>query len=223
MAPHILTDDLLLLAYRPDTGRPLADATRLTCGLAGALIADLVLADRVRLADDRLHAGGYTHTGDPDLDDTARRIGSEYRTRKVKWWVQKMNKTALRRRMHDRAVSDGVLVHSQGRIMGIFPSNEYRPAVPGSRESSVAWLRSVLLGYDAPDPRSVALLALVGAVKLDGRLFSDIPGRERRKRIKAIMARDDIGRAVRAVIQSIEGAVAAAGAAGAGGDGGGGS
>ncbi|GAA1764622.1 MULTISPECIES: GOLPH3/VPS74 family protein [Streptomonospora] len=220
---HILTDDLLLLAYRPDTGRPLVDANRLQCGLAGALIAETVLAGMTALdGGGHLHVSGRHRTGDPDVDGAVDQIAAQPKARKVKWWVQRMNKGALRKRLLGRAVSVGALAHEQGRVLGIFPTDDYRPAAPGSREQAVHRLRSVLLGYSGSDPRSAALVALVGAVKLDAKLFPDIPGGDRRRRIKAVMAGDDIGRAVRDVIQSIEGAVVAAVAAGgAAADGGG--
>ncbi|MDT0304373.1 GOLPH3/VPS74 family protein [Streptomonospora wellingtoniae] len=220
--PRILTDDLLLLAYRPDTGRPMVDANRLQCGLAGALIAETVLAGTASLDDGgHLRASGRHRTGDPDVDGAVEQIASQPKARKAKWWVQRMNKGALRKRLLGRAVSVGALAHEQGRALGIFPTDDYRPARPGSREEAVERLRSVLTGRSRPDPRSAALVALVGAVRLDAKLFPDIPGGDRRRRIKAAMAGDDIGRAVRDVIQSIEGAVVAAVAAGGAAAGGG--
>ncbi|KII00417.1 hypothetical protein LP52_00860 [Streptomonospora alba] len=223
-APRILTDDLLLLAYRPDTGRPFADANRLQCGLAGALVAEAVLAGVIMLdGGGRLHATGKPRTGDPDVDGMADRIAAESRPRKVTWWVQRLNKRGLRQRLVGRAVSVGVLTHEPGRVLWIFPVDNYRPQQQDHEQE--AWgLRSVLLGHDAPDARSAALLALIGAVRLDGKLFADVPAGDRRRRIKAVTDRDDIGRAVREVIRSIETAVAAvaitAGAAGASGGGG---
>lgn len=222
MPPLILTDELLLLAYRPDTGRPVADSNRLQCGLAGALIAELVVAGHTVPANDRLHAAGRSvPTGDPDLDGLVEQIAAE-RPRKAEWWVRKLNRDALRRRLLDRAVADGALVHEHGRIMGVFPANNYRPAQPGAREDTVNRLRWVLEGHHPPDARTAALIALVAAVGLDKNLFPDIPGSRRRRMIKAVAQRDDISEAVRSVIRSVETvtvAVIAAGAA-AGGSGG---
>ncbi|MUL43948.1 GPP34 family phosphoprotein [Streptomonospora sp. PA3] len=220
--PRILTDDLLLLAYRPDTGRPLVDGNRLQCALAGALIAEAVLAGLVALdGGGRLQAAGRHRTGDTDVDGLAARVAAEPKPRKIKWWVQKLNKGAQRQRLLGRAVSVGALSREASRVLGIFPVDNYRPAQPGSRDEAAGRVRAVLLGHPAPDARTVALLALVGAAGLDGKLFADVPRGDRRRAIKAVVARDDIGRAVREVIQSIEGAVAAtiaaSGAAAAGG------
>ncbi|MFD0774967.1 GPP34 family phosphoprotein [Streptomonospora algeriensis] len=222
IAPRILTDDLLLLAYGPDTGRPLADTNRLQCGLAGALIAETVLAGLVAIdGDGRLHTTGSHRTGVPDVDGTAERVAAEPRPRKVKWWVQQLNKRQLRQHLLGRAVHVGVLTQQSHRVLRILPVETYRPE-PEDRERAVWALHSVLMGYAAPDSRSAALLAVVGAMRLDGKLFADVPARERRKRLKALADRDDIGRAVRQVIQSIESAVAAVVVSSGGGDGGGG-
>ncbi|WP_017542303.1 GPP34 family phosphoprotein, partial [Nocardiopsis prasina] len=118
----------------------------------------------------------------------------------------RLTRRQLRERLRGRAVSFGVLDHEPGRALWIFVTDTYRPQQP-ERDRAVWALRSVLLGHDAPDPRSAALLALVGAAQLDGKLFGDIPRGDRRKRITAVTDRDEIGRAVREVIQSIETAV----------------
>ncbi|WP_067966075.1 GOLPH3/VPS74 family protein [Nocardiopsis trehalosi] len=226
MTAAILAEDLLLLTYDPETGRPAADGTRVKCGLAGALVADLALAGRVRIDKDVLHpADAPAPVRDPDLDGLARRISAERRPRKVKWWVQKTATEKLRRAMLDRAVERGVLVHQKGRVLGVFPSNDYRPARPAARPELVDRLRGALAGGHNVDPRFVALLAIAAAMRVDKALFPDLGARDRRRMVKEAVARDDIGRAVRTVIQSIEAATVNAissGGDGGGGDGGGG-
>lgn len=185
------------------------------------MLADLALTRRIAIDGDHVYADRYARTGDVDLDGFAERIATEPRNRKVKWWVQKTRSAKLRRRLLQRAVERGVLRHEEDRVLLVFPLNRYFPVRPDQREELRARLHSVLVGERAPDPRSVALLALVGAVRSDRRLFPGLPGGERRRRMKEIVADDRIGQAVHKVIQSVEAATAAAAAgAGAGSDGG---
>lgn len=227
MNETILAEDLLFLAYDPRIGRPMVDSARLSCGLAGAILADLALSGRVDLDGDRLRPGGSSPSGDSVLDGVAEQIAVESRTRKIKWWVQKLQSDRLRRSMLTRATERGILDHERGRMLGIFPTDNYRPVRWDQREQLRDDLHAVLTGGRAPDPRSVALLALTGAVRVESRLFPDLSRGVRKQMMKEILVNDRIGVAVRKVIQSIEAATAtvamSAGGDGGGGDGGGGS
>lgn len=208
-----IAEELLLLCYDPGTGRPLVDSTRLTCGLVGAMIAELALDERIGIDGEYLYAHRHAPSGDPGLDTFADRVAAEQRARKIKWWVNKVQSGRLRRELLDGAVAHGVLEHQSRRALGIFPMNDYRPARPGHREEMHQRLGAVLRQERAADDsRTVALLALCGAVRIDRKLFSDLPSRERRRLMKEVLAGDKIGQAVKSVIQSIEAATAAAAA-----------
>ncbi|PSK98559.1 Golgi phosphoprotein 3 GPP34 [Murinocardiopsis flavida] len=217
MPKTTIAEELLLLCYDPGTGRPLVDSTRLTCGLVGAMVADLALAGRLGIDAERLYPLDGAPMGDPQLDGFAARVAAEPRPRKIKWWVTKVQNARLRKALLGGAVAHGVLTHQARRALGIFPMNDYRPAQPGQRDDLVLRLGSVLRQEHPADSRSVALLALCGAVRVDRKLFRELPQGERRRMIKAVMAGDEIGRAVKSVIQSIEAATAAAASAGSAG------
>ncbi|ASU82355.1 GPP34 family phosphoprotein [Nocardiopsis gilva YIM 90087] len=218
----ILAEELLLICHDPATGRPLADSTRVQVALAGALLADLALADRIRI-DGRgyVYAQHPAPSGDPDLDALAQRIAMEQRHRKLKWWVQKTMSNKLRTGLLYRVAYRGLMRHEQDHVLGMFPWNRYRPADPAAHAWRRESMRAVLVGERAPDPATVVLLALAGAMRVDGKLFPELRGNERRRLMKTVVANDGIGQVVRNVIQSIEastavviGAAATGGAAG---------
>ncbi|WP_158562931.1 GOLPH3/VPS74 family protein, partial [Marinitenerispora sediminis] len=214
MPAPVLAEDLLVLAYHPGTGRPLADGTRLNAGLAGALLAELYLTGRIAIERDRVRAvdgpaaPGHTAGGHSELDLLVARIARQRRAGTLKSWVARAQSVRLRSAVRDTAVERGLLTLERVSVLTVFTRSDYRPADPAARSALLDGLRAVLMGERAPDPRSAALLALVGATRLDRRLFADVPARERRRRMKGLLADDRIGRAVAAVIQSVEAAVA---------------
>ncbi|CAM3807340.1 GOLPH3/VPS74 family protein [Nocardiopsis rhodophaea] len=218
----ILAEELLLICHDPVTGRPLADANRVQVALAGALLADLALADRIRV-DERGYVYGLhpAPSGDPDLDALAQRIAMEQRHRKLTWWVHKTMSNKIRTGLLHRVAYRGLMRHEQDQVLGIFPRNRYRPADPAAHAWRRERMRAVLVAERAPDPGTVALLALAGAMRVDGKLFPELPRPQRRWLMKAVVGNDGIGQVVRKVIQSVEastiavmGAVVVAGAAG---------
>ncbi|WP_052745651.1 GOLPH3/VPS74 family protein [Allosalinactinospora lopnorensis] len=219
-----IAEELLLLCHDPTTGRPTANSTRLTCGLAGATVAELALSGRITIDDEYVHDARQPAAGDPHLDALAERIAAQRRPRKIKWWVQKTQSARLRGEMLQSATDRDLFDHERKRVLGLFPLNNYRPRHPEEREELRQRLHAVLVQERAPDDsRTVALLALCGAVQVDRKLFPGLSSRERRRLMKQTTEGDQISRAVASVIRSIEGATAAAAAGGGGGgDGGGG-
>ncbi|GAA3751804.1 GOLPH3/VPS74 family protein [Salinactinospora qingdaonensis] len=216
MTDPLIAEDLLLVAHAPDTGRPLTDATRLTCGLAGALLAELALLQRITIEGKHLVVEpSHPDTGDSDLDPVLHQMAAPSRRRKTKDWVQRLQSGRLRNRLLQRAVAGGLLRSGSSTVLGIFPVRRYRPVAVDRREQLVAEQRGMLTGELTPNSRGVALLALISAVHLDGKLFPDLPRAQRRQMTKAVLRDDRIGSAVREVIQSIEMAAAAATAGGA--------
>ncbi len=220
-----MPQELLLLCYSPETGRPLVDGTRMACGIAGAMVTDLALNGRVVVADDRITTSpGAAATGDPYLDEFLGRIATQKRPRTVKWWVRKTQSGELRAEALHSAVIAGLLRHEERRVLAIFPMNDYFPSDPQQRADLWQRMAAALTWQGHPgDHRAVALLALCDAVGAGSNLFPDLPGRERRKLMKRVTQNDQIGRAVASVIQSVKQATAGAAAGGdGGGDGGGG-
>ncbi|GLU47538.1 GOLPH3/VPS74 family protein [Nocardiopsis ansamitocini] len=206
-----LAEDLIVLAHDPAKGRPLVGSTRLACGLAGALLADLALAGRISIDADYVYADRYSPSRDTDLDTVADRIAVSRRNRKVHWWVNKLQSSTLRKRLLERSTREGALHRARRTVLVVFPRDDYYPRDPDRRSQLRRNLRGVLLGEVRADARTMVLLALVGATGAHRRLFPDLPNRERRRRIKTVVTGDTIGRAVRKAVQSSEAASAGAG------------
>jgi hypothetical protein len=59
----LAADDLYVLAHHDVTGRPFLQARALGIGLAGALLAELVLAGAIRVPDGRVALAGGARAG----------------------------------------------------------------------------------------------------------------------------------------------------------------
>ena len=64
-----LADDLLLVLLDPDSGKPRTDRTKLDYGLAGALLLDLALAERVDVEGSKPSRAQVVLVGDAALED----------------------------------------------------------------------------------------------------------------------------------------------------------
>jgi golgi phosphoprotein 3 len=214
---RLLAEDLLLLAWNADSGRPHGSlSAQLAPAIGGALLLDLALRDRLRMEVDVPRASARP-TGDDLLDDIAQELRDGPRRHKLKRWVSKVGTTARRDQVRDRLVAQGLLAPEQRKVLGLFPVNRHRLTEPGAVERLAAEVRRVLAGGHPPDARTTALVALVGATAVLDQL---VPRGERaaaRDRAKELADSSPVAAAARAVIRDTEAAMAAsfAGAAGA--------
>lgn len=222
----LIAEDLVLLAYDDETGRPLIDGTRLEYGLAGALLLELSVLGKVSVAGpgeevkrDRLVVRDAAPVGDDILDHALAELADDEgrKPKSVLGALRKGVRDRLLRRLADR----GLLREESGKVLGIFPTTRW-PAEDASHEAAVRQrLRDVLVTGLEPDPRTASLVSLLLAV--DG-LRKAVPSDDHRavkRRAKEISegewAADAVKKAVQEVQAAVTAGIVAASAAGAAG------
>ncbi|MEV4167858.1 GPP34 family phosphoprotein [Nonomuraea sp. NPDC049709] len=211
-----IAEELLLLAHSEDQGKPLISAIQLDPALAGAILAELAIHDRVELSKKKLAVKDPTPLGDEELDAALALITAKGGTRNPAWWVQKLQSGKLRNRLLTRLAASGVLTEERVKVMGIFPVTRWPEAHPGVEANVRERVSAVLAGAD-PDARTAVLIAITHAAKLDRKAF---PGADK-ARIKEIAegawAADAVAKTIAAINAAAMVAVTAAATAGAAG------
>ncbi|NAS22057.1 GPP34 family phosphoprotein [Herbidospora sp. NEAU-GS84] len=198
----IIAEDVLLLGYDEEKGRPTIGSTELNAGLAGALLAELAIRDRLTLTDKKVVVTDPTPVGEPELDAALARIAAEAKVRKPEWWVDKLEGAKVRERLLVRLVEGGVLSEERGKILGLFKTVKY-PELDGSVERAVRMrVESVLNGAE-PDERTAVLIGIMHAAKA---LKKQFPGADE-ARVKEITEGDWAGEGVKQAIAAVEAAV----------------
>lgn len=203
MRPSLL-EELLLIAYS-DQGTLVTSVAAVDCGLAGAVLMELMLAGRLTLTKRAVTVVSDEPTGDPLLDEALTRIRTS-RPAAPRKWVQVL-RGGLQDRVLERLVARGVLRREKRRVLLIFPQTRY-PSVTGAEPAletdARQRLRAMVTGEGPADPRTAALGALVQAVKLDRRVFPDLSHRERKHRLTAAVASGWPDRTIQQAIKDLQ-------------------
>jgi hypothetical protein len=206
-----LADELLLLMY-DDAGSMQASAQSVDYGLAGALLMELMLAERVAVPDKRVVMTDPTPIGDPLADQALARIAADGRGRKPKDWVGPLSK-GLRDQVLDRLVAAGLLRREEDRVLWVFPRTRYPSASGAEPLPESETRRRLLAAVDSTGPvdqRTAALCALVRALGIERVAVPGRPRREVRERFEEIVAVSWPAEAVRKAITEMEAAVTTA-------------
>jgi hypothetical protein len=211
----LIAEDLLLLSYDDESGRPTFDGTRIEYSLAGALLLELSLLGKVAVAGpgedvkrDRLVVRDSSPVGDDVLDHALAELADDEgkKPKNVLGQLRKGTRDRLLRRLADR----GLLREESGKMLGIFPTTRW-PADDASHEAAVRQrLHDVLVVGLEPDPRTAALVSLLLAV--DG-VHKVVPSDDRRavkRRAKEISDGAWAADAVKKAVQEVQAAVTAA-------------
>ncbi len=205
-----LYEEILLLELDDEKGTS-GSSSMYAQAMGGAVIAELMLEGRIRLAEDkkrRVEVIDRTPVGDPLLDAMLGEMTAAKKPKQGSEWVAKVaGKSKLKAEVADRLVAAGVLRQEEAKILGIFPTTHYpaRDAGP-EREVRARLTRAICTDTQDVDARTIVLVALADAGGLLPRVIEKPRLKERRARIKAITS----GEAVRAVTQEAIDAVRAA-------------
>jgi Golgi phosphoprotein 3 GPP34 len=212
----LIAEDLLLLLYNDESGKPITGNPGLDYSLAGAVLIELTLLGRVDIAlagDDvkegRLKLLDTSSTGDAILDERLAML-AEKSGQKPKNLMSKLSKK-LRDQVLARLVERGVLEADKGRVLGLFPVTRW-PAKDARHEAEVRTaLESVLKLGTQPDERTAALIALLNALNVVPKVITDaVDKKALKRRAKEIAESEWAAEAVRKAVQDMQAAITAA-------------
>jgi len=182
------------------------------CALAGAVLMELALANRIDTDIDSLVLVDEAPTGDTLLDPTLERIAASGETHDALYWVENTAAYAadIREGALARLVKAGILRLEEDRFLWVFRSRRY-PTIDGKVEQEVKLrIMSVLLSDAIPDPRDIVIICLVDS----GGIFSELLSASELERVRALIDQvrklDLIGQAVTKSVWNIQESLATA-------------
>ena len=204
-------EELVLLTLDKESGAQRSVPGRsMRCALAGSVLMDLALEDRIDTDTERLFLVDATPIGDGLLNRSLAMIAESDKTRPTAYWIERLAEPAIadevRRRALDRLVRRGILEREAGGDLftvarRVVRSRRY-PAIDGAAGREVELrIMGVLFSEVVPDPRDVMLICLVDACGIFDWLLSSREQAEARERIDLIGMMDAIGRSVFAAIR----------------------
>ena len=215
----LIAEDLLLLVTDDASGRLLAPAAQIDAGLGGANLVELTLNNKVDLSGGgdkgkpgRIIVRDPSPVGDAVLD-AALAILAAHQGDKPSTVIGPLSKN-LRQALYERLAASGVLRAERGRSLGIFPTHTW-PTQDARHEAEVRQLVTQALVHKVtPDARTVALIALLHALRCEHKIIDPGPiglsKQQLRARAEEIAKGNWASEAVRKVIVEMIAAIVAA-------------
>lgn len=178
----------------------------LSYALAGGVLMDLALEDRIDTDLEKLVLVNDAPLGDDLLDPTLADIAGAEDKRDARFWVERTAAWSdeIRERALARLVERGILETRDDRFLWVFRARRY-PLMDGRAEREVKLrIMEVLLTDVLPGPRDVVIICLADACGLFRRLLSKSELNAAAARIDQVRKLDLIGQATTQAIRDIE-------------------
>ena len=193
-----IAEEVLLLLLRSD-GKlfHIRDRT-LDRVVAGAVLVELAMENRIDTDLQQLMLVDPTPLGDELLDPTLARIGAEPAGRNARYWVESEAARAedIRHAALGRLVERGYLRLEEDLILRRFRFHRY-PTVDGRGEREVKLrIMNVLFSDSIPSPRDIAVIALLDSCDMFIEILPPAELRQSENRIGQVRRLDLIGQAV---------------------------
>ncbi len=205
-------EEILLLALDDNSGRfhnlpPRA----LDFAIAGALLGELALMDRVRAEAQTLTLLDASPTGRPKLDETLaalRELPAEGEppilSLERALAVLTLKAPDLCQRLLGDLVEKGILRQEEHHFFFFFGQRRY-PVVDDRQEKEVrARIREIILDKKPASPRDCLLVSLMRACELSPKVFTSEEAERYRSEIRQVAERDAIGRVLTATVRRIQ-------------------
>ena len=204
-------EEIILLLLHDDDGRFAHVPTwSVDYAIAGGVLMDLAMEDRIDTDLENLILLDATPVGDSLLDPTLAYIAAGEK-QDARYWVERTAEQAdrIREEALSRLVSHGILERQHDRFLWVFRSRRY-PTVEGTAEREVKLrIMGVLFSDEIPDPRDVMIICLADACGIFEELLSRRELSQASARIEQVRKLDLIGQAMSQAIYDIEMSVAA--------------
>ncbi|WP_405450877.1 GPP34 family phosphoprotein [Streptomyces erythrochromogenes] len=203
-----LAEEIMLLSLDDESG-VVRQRQSVAPALAGALLLELVLAERVSISGKHLELRSTETTGEPLLDGRIRLIETWMRglgRRRVTDWLMKDYIKATGPVL-ERLGERGLVAEQVRKVLGVFPLRRY-PEADGAVERALRErLATAVLGNARPDDRTAGLIALLHGAKLHRLAFPDHSPAAVKPRMAEIADGQWAAEGVRAAIRDMQAAM----------------
>ena len=201
-------EELMLLILDDENGKFARVPERhLRYALAGGVLMDLALENRVDTDLKQLILVDSSPVGDSMLDPTLADISQETRSHDARFWVERTSYNradAIRQEALDRLVERGILKRQDDKFLWVFRSRRY-PVIDDRAEREVKLrIMEILFSDQLPDPRDVVIIGLAHACNLFRQILSSRELEHVAPRIDQVRRLDLIGQAMSQAITDIE-------------------
>jgi hypothetical protein len=200
-----LIDQLTLLAIDDEKGTFLAGSTQYSYAIAGAVIMELALRERIDLAGEKVVVKNKEKTGDNVIDRYFELILKSEKEKKVKSWVQLLGRKAskIKHETIDKLVDDRILTKEENKILWVFTYNKY-PAQNSRPENLLrSRLYDIIVHSHRPELKEIMLLNLIQSCNLQKEVFGKEQAKTFKRKIKTINEYDDLAGAVNKSVKEI--------------------
>ncbi|MFE4632463.1 GPP34 family phosphoprotein [Streptomyces sp. NPDC056773] len=205
-----LAEEITLLSLDDESGS-VKQRQAVGWAVAGALLLELVLAERVRVSGKYLEVVDKSPTGEELLDGRAESIRAWMRgrpKRRVSEWLTKDQAKAIGAAV-ERLTARGVVVEEQRKALGMFPVRRY-PEADGAVERALRERLAAAVQKGAePDERTASLITVIHAADLHGLAFPGAPRKEIKARTAEIAEGQWAAESIRTAIRDMRLAMAA--------------
>ncbi len=214
-----LYEEIMLLALRDKEGTVAANDTSFAYTLGGALLAELLLMEKVSVETVKkkklINLENTASTGDPLLDECLQKLRDAKRRAATTTWVSRFTGIKkLRHRAAQQLCRRGILRADEGKVLLIFTRKVYPELDPGPERDVVERLRNAIFtDVQELDPRTTVLVALSDKAGILKNHFDKKDLKARKARIEKIGEGEVTAAAVREVVEAMTAAIAASVAA----------
>ena len=203
------SEEVLLSLLSEETGYflPIPE-WKMSCVLAGSVLIDLSLEDRIDSDLERLMLVDPAPTGDEMLDPVLEEIAQDTETRSPQYWVERIARRSdeIGNAALERLVEAGILQTDAGGFWSVSSrvarSKRYPTADGESRVEIKTRIMRTLFDGEIPGPRDIAVIGLLNACGGIHTMLEPEEYESAKERIELIGGMDLIGRTIADAVRS---------------------
>ena len=208
-----LHEEIMLLALSDEKGTIEAGGTWYQQMVGGAVLAELAIAGRIELIEERkkhvLRVTNSNPIGNDFVDQWLAKMGEQPGTHKLADWLSKISHSSnLKQEIAQALVRRGILEEKNRTFLLIFNRTAY-PESNAAPEQKIRQRLETALFTETREvsARTVALISILQNGTFLGRIFPDKPVASRQQRIDQLIAGDATGEATAKLIKSVQAAI----------------
>ena len=205
-------EKFLLVAHHPDKGRFMMQRTYLQYGIAGAILLDMTISDRLEADGSKLSLKRASASTDPVMNDVISLMSQSTKPRKAEYWIRKLgaryNKYLLQ--LLKGLAGKRLLRIEEKKFLGLIPYRKSYLLESYTRSNLVLQLKNEIIAYRGVPGDNLALAGMIEACRMQRILTTD---RDELKQIKTQLKRmikeNPVADAVAQTVSQVEAAVIA--------------